>query len=400
MPTFTFTARDAAGQWHNGSQGADSPAALAAALRTRGWLLVKAEAEEAAAAPARRHGILSPTSFDVEMGLRMLANMLGGGLTLMAALKTCSEQARRPRMAVIWDEVHDRVAGGLPFADALARHRVFSQLVVQLVRAGESSGNLEVVLEQAADQLERKRNLTITVTSALMYPVITTTLAIGVAAFMMIKVIPEISQFLVGEGRKLPAITQALISTSQFINAYLVPLGILLVASVAGVILAYKWQPAAYRMDRFLLRVPIVGKLLRLGGTTLFARGLGMLLEAGVPVLAALDTAGGLMSNRAIAARVQEARRSVLAGHTLARPLAAGKEFLPMLPRMVAVGETTGTLSTVLGKVATFHEKQLESYVKRMTLLIEPVMTIVIGTMIGFVYLAFFMALYSISMGA
>jgi type IV pilus assembly protein PilC len=134
---------------------------------------------------------------------------------------------------------------------------------------------------------------------------------------------------------------------------------------------------------------------MRLAGTAMFARGLSMLLEAGVPVISALETAGGLMRNLAISGRVEQARQSVLAGNTLAKPLAAGKEFMPMLPRMIAVGEETGTMSTVLVKVANFHEQQLESYVKRMTLLIEPIMTVVVGGLVGFVYLAFFMAIYS-----
>jgi type IV pilus assembly protein PilC len=122
-----------------------------------------------------------------------------------------------------------------------------------------------------------------------------------------------------------------------------------------------------------------------------------MLLEAGVPMIAALETAGGLLKNKAVVARVELTRKSVLAGQGVAKPLGAGKEFLPMLPRMVAIGEETGTLGVVLEKVAIFHEKQLEAYIKRMTLLIEPVMTVIVGGMVGFVYLAFFMAIYSIA---
>ncbi|MGA2500859.1 MAG: type II secretion system F family protein [Tepidisphaeraceae bacterium] len=403
MPTFTFTARDASGKWHNGAQAADTPTALAGALRTRGLSLVNAAPSDAPATPAARklrRGILPPTSLDIELGLRMLANMLQGGLTLLAGLKTCVEQSRRARMAAIWQDVHDRISAGLPFADALARHgNRFPQLVIQLVKAGEISGNLELVLEQAAEQLERKRNLLITLISALMYPAITTLLAVSVAAFLMIKIIPEISQFLVAQNRQLPAVTQALIVTSNFLNTYFMPISIVSATVIAGLFLLHRWPPAGLIMDTILLRIPIVGKLFRLAGTTMFARGLGMLLDAGVPVLTALETAGGLMRNRAIARRVEQARRSVLAGNTLAVPLAAGREFLPMLHRMVAVGEQSGTLTSVLRKVADFHEQQLQSFIKRMTLLIEPIMTIVVGSIVGFVYLAFFMAVYSTASG-
>lgn len=398
MPNFSFTARDNAGQWHEGKQTADSAGALAAALRLKGWSLVNAKIADVGPVKRKRYrGILPATSYDVEMGLRMIAAMLDGGITLLSALKTATEQARRPSMANIWDDVHDRVIGRMPFAEALAIHKkVFPPLVVQLAKAGEVSGNLEVVLDQAAEQLERKRNLMITLTSALMYPAITTVMALGVGIYLMLKVIPEISQFLRANGQELPAMTQALIKTSDFFRAYIIPMTICAVSGTIALVLARMFPPAARVVDRSFLRIPIVGTLLKLGGTTLFARVLGMLLEAGVPMLAALDTAGAMMKNKAIAARVTDSRRAVLAGNPLARPLGTGGEFMAMLPRMVAVGEETGTLSGVLVKVANFHEKQLEAYVKRMTLLIEPVMTVVVGGMVGFVYLAFFMAIYSI----
>jgi type IV pilus assembly protein PilC len=326
----------------------------------------------------------------------MIANMLDGGLTLMASLKTCGDQARRVRMAKIWDDVHDHIAGGMPFSDALERHRSrFPKLVIQLAKAGESSGNLEIVLDQAAEQMERKRNLLVTVISALMYPTFAVVVAISVTAYLLVKVIPEISGFIIAEGRKLPAMTEKLIAVSNFVSHYFLPICIISGSVVVGLIILHKWLPAARVIDAFLLRIPLVGKLLRLAGTTMFARGLSMLLEAGVPMISALETAGGLLKNQAIIMRVDKARQSVLGGSTLARPLAAGREFLPMLPRMIAVGEETGTLGRVLTRVADFHEKQLESYIKRMTLLIEPIMTVVVGFIVGFVYLAFFMAIYS-----
>jgi type IV pilus assembly protein PilC len=399
MPTFSFTARDTAGQWHKGTEAAADLGALAGALRTRGWSLVKAQASAGAAATTsqRRRGFLSPGSLDIEIGLSMMANMLDGGLTLLSSLKTCADQARRPSMARVWDDVHDKVAGGMPFADALEAHKkVFPKLVIQMARAGESSGTLEIVLQQAADQLERKRNLMVTVMSAMMYPAFTSLVAVGVGSYLVLKIIPEISKFLTSSGKKLPAMTQALIDFSAFCNNYLLMILIVLGSLVAAVLLGYQFPPAARLIDKTWLRVPIVGKLLKLSGTTMFARGLGMLIEAGVPVLSALETAGALVKNTAISARVADARRAVLAGNPLAKQLALGNEFMPMLPRMVAVGEETGTLSSVLIKVAVFHEKQLESYVKRMTLLIEPVMTLIVGTMVGFVYLAFFMAIYSV----
>ena len=277
----------------------------------------------------------------------------------------------------------------------MARHPVFPRLVVQLTKAGEMSGNLSAVMEQAADQLERKRSLMVTVTSAMMYPAFTAVVASGVGAYLVIKIIPEISTFLTSSGKKLPAMTQALLDFSRFFNAHILQGGIITATLVAAILIGYQFPPAAVILDKILLRVPIIGKVLRLSGTTLFSRSLSMLLDAGVPMIAALETAGSLLRNKAIVARVELARNRVLAGNSLTRPLAAGHEFLPMLSRMVAVGEETGTLTGVLTKVSDFHEKQLQAYVKSMSQMIEPVMTVVVGTMVGFVYLAFFMAIYS-----
>jgi len=399
MPNFTFNARDARGQWHKGILAADTPSALAGVLRARGLSLVNAQQtkEQAVVRRKRPRGILGPKSLDVELGLRMMANMLDGGLTLLAALQTCADQARRPRMARIWDDIHDKIAGGMSFAEAMQRHKkTFPKLVIQLTRAGEISGNLETVLEQAADQMERRRNLMVTLFSGMMYPAFATLVSVAVTAYLMVSVIPELAKFLLADNRKLPAMTVALIATSNFITSNIWQITIVLVAAVVGLVLAHKNRRAALVIDGVALRIPIVGKLMRLAGTSMFSRGLAMMLEAGVPVLSALETAGGLMKNNAIVHRVETARQAVLAGNTLAKPLGEGGEFLPMLSRMVAVGEETGTLSNVLVKVATFHERQLEAYVKRLTLLIEPVMTVVVGTIVGFVYLAFFMALYSI----
>ncbi len=403
MPTFQFTARDTTGKWHNGTEAADTSAALAGVLRARGLSLVKAEQatskQKAVQSGSRRGwGILPPASLDVELGLLMLANMLDGGLTLLSALKTCADQSRRVRMAKIWDDIHDQVAGGTGFAEAMMKHKArFPQLVIKLTQAGEATGNLEVVLAQAADQLERKRTLLVTVISAMLYPTVTTVVAIGVGAFLMVKIIPEISTFLVNSGKKLPAMTVALIATSDFIRGYGLTISVIVTSIVIALILLHKHKPTARIIDKILLKIPIVGKILRLGSTVMFLRGLGMLLQAGVPMISALETAGGLMKNQAVVHRVELTRLSVLAGNGVSRTLGRGGEFLPMLPRMVAIGEETGTLTNVLEKVAHFHEKQLEAYVKRMTLLIEPVMTLVVGAMVGFVYLAFFMAIYSVA---
>jgi len=405
MPTYSFTARDSAGREQTGVQNADSAGSLSADLRGRGLLVMdvreladdKLDSEWGPWSPAR---LLPATFFDVEFGLRQMASMLRSGITLLTALKTAADHARRPRMADIWRIIHTRVEEGSSFADALAQHpKRFPVMVIQLARTGEQSGTLDTVLERAADQLERQRTLRTTLMSALMYPVIVLIMALAVAAFMVLKVIPIMQKFLTGRGKRLPPVTQALIDVSDWFQAHGVKLGIGLVAFAILWYLLHRFPSTGVHLDRFYLRIPLIGKLFRLAGTALFARGLGLLLENGVTLIDALGTAAGLLGNRTLAARVRAVRESVLAGGSLARPLAARREFMPMLARMVAVGEESGTLGQVLEETARFHEAQLQIWVRRLSVLVEPAITVVVGGIVGFVYIAFFVALFSLSSG-
>lgn len=297
----------------------------------------------------------------------------------------------------MWADVADRIEQGASFATALAAHpRVFSEHVVQLVRVGESSGNLDAALRSAADHLERLRQMRLTVFNALMYPAIVALMAAGVTGFLVIGVIPKLEKYLGGRGRTLPAITQNLLDVVAWLQQWAAQLGLLAGALVAALLLIHRWPPGRLVLDRWLLRLPVIGRVLRLAGTATLARSLSVLVESGVTLLDSLRTVSRLLGNRALAARIESARASVLGGGTLAGAL-AGAEFMPMLPRMVAVGESAGTLVPVLEEVAAFHEAQLVAAIRRMSLLIEPVVILVVGGIVGFVYIAFFVALFSLT---
>lgn len=404
MPTFRYITRDASGTPHNGVLAAASLEMLTAELRGRGLLVVDAQSIEE---EDRRQGVtLNPVtwlgmkSFDVEMGFQQLATMLHSGLSLLASLRTVAEQARRVRATAIWHSVADRIEQGATFAGALeSQGPVFSGHIVQLVRVGETSGNLDAALRSGAEHLERTRQLRLTVINALAYPAIVVLMAIGVTAFMVIGVIPKIQKYIGSKGRGLPGITQSLLDVSNAVTTNLPYIGVLLVALLAALYFIHRWPPGRLAIDRLLLRTPIVGKVLRLSGTAVFARGMGVLLESGVTLLDSLKTVEHLIGNRAIGERIAAAREAVLRGGTLAGGLSEKRTFMPMLPRMVAVGESAGTLAPVLGEVARFHENQLVVVIRRMSVLIEPVVIIVVGVIVGFVYIAFFVALFSLAGG-
>jgi type II secretory pathway component PulF len=403
MPAFRYITRDTAGRAQSGTLVAASMEVLTAELRGRGLLVVDVEP-----LAQRAHGAvtwspatwLPATSFDAETGFTQLATMLHSGLSLLAALRTAAEQARRPRAAAVWNEVADRIEQGASFADALdGREKVFSEHVVQLVRVGESSGNLDTALRSVAQHLERTRQMRLTVFNALMYPAIVAVMAIGVTAFLVIGVIPKLQKYLSGRGRTLPAITQNLLDVVAWLQEWATLLGILIGAAVIALFFIHRWPPGRLVLDTLFLKMPVVGHVLRLAGTATLARSLGVLIESGVTLLDSLRTVGRLLTNRALGARIESAREAVLRGGTLAAALGGGREFMPMLLRMVSVGESAGTLAPVLREVAEFHESQLLAAIRRMSMLIEPVVILVIGGIVGFVYIAFFIALFSLAGG-
>lgn len=401
MPAFTFIARDSSGRPQAGELDADNPGALVTELRTRGWVVL--DVKEAAGASRydwvqwlNPFNWLPPGKIDVEISFAQIASMLRSGLTLLSAIKTAGEQARRRSMTRVWERVYERIEEGSSFANALAAHpRCFPKFVIELVRVGEESGTLEVVLSRAADQLERSRNLRATLFNALAYPAIVLAMAIGVTAFMMVSLIPKLEKFLRVRHKKLPAITQALLDISRITQDVLPYLAVIVPAAIVAFAIFYSWAPGRLFCDRLFLRVPLIGKILRVAATAAFSRTLGLMLASGVSLLSALETVQNLIGNLAISEHIANVRESVMQGGTLAAPLLERRIFMPMLARMVAVGETTGTLDPVLEEVARFHEKELEATVRRLSVLVEPAIIVIVGGIVGFVYIAFFVALYS-----
>jgi len=403
MPTFTYQARDAQGRTQRGELAASDSAALATQLRGRGLIILELKPSAPAKPPeAEKAPLISlpVTMLDIELGLLQISSMLRSGLTLLSALRTAADQARRPKMAKVWLAVADRIQQGSSFAAALKEHPwFFPEFIVQLVSVGEQSGTLEQVLSRGAEQLERSRNLRAILISALVYPSIVLFLSFGVAAFMLLSVIPKIQKFLSSTGRKLPALTQALLDFSNWLQHWLPYLTIGAIAVLVAAIVFYKWPPGRLIFDRQILRVPIFGRVFRLSGTAVFARGMALLLQSGITQLEALRTIENLLGNKALGRLIAEARQRVMQGGTLSGATAEKGLFMPMLSKTIAVGESTGTMDQVLNESARFHEDQLARTVRRLSVLVEPTIIVIVGSVVGFVYIAFFVALFSLAGG-
>ena len=379
------------------STAAPTVADAARELRRRGWIVfeLKPQSPSLSLLSWSPRALLPIRSRDTAISLRQLALMTRTGLSLLRALGTLAEQCRHPRLAGVWLDVQSRIEEGSSLAEALERHACFSDLVIQLVRAGEQSGTLDTVLQRAADALDARRKLRNGVLSALLYPTIVLVITTIVTAYLLLSLVPKLESFLTQLGRRLPPSMQLLVDLSHLLREHLLTGGILAGAALVALLLIRR-HPVGLRVtDRALLALPLIGTILRLSGTVLFARALQLLLDGGINLLDALQTCRELIRNGAQSAAIERARDEVLSGSELARPIRDSRAFEPMLSHMIAVGEESGTVDEVLGQVADFHEDELNFLIQWLGTIIEPVIIVIVGSIVGFVYISTFLTVYS-----
>lgn len=396
MPSFTWIARDEHGRTQRGRREGMSEREVASSLRGEGLLPVVVRDAEVVPWHRRPIHVFGPRPVDLEMHLRQLSFMLRTGLTLLSALRVVGDQGGGAASRV-WRAVGEAVRAGSPLHEAMARHRCFTRLTCSLVEVGERSGNLDHVLARAAEAMARRRQTRTQVVTALAYPAIVVVMATATVCFLVLSVVPKLAKFLAGLGRRLPASTQLLVDIADAVRMHLVTGSIVLLAVVAGVAVAWSTAPGRRALEGVLLRVPIVGRILGLAAVSAFAHNGALLLASGVRLIAALGIVPPLLALHLVRFRLARVRERVVQGSALAEAMVAERVFPPLVREMVAVGETTGSLDEVLQGVAEHHDEQLRELVRRLGTLIEPVLLLVIGSVVGFVYFAFFMAIYSIT---
>lgn len=403
MPNYRYLAKDAAGNLVRATIMAADRRALLQALRGRTLQLLKVEREEPEGlrwgeSLRRLHPLnqLPPTRGQVELMMEQLSVLLRSGMSLLAALRTVGEQARFDPLRRTVEDLSRRIQTGHSLAAAMDRHRCFPELIVQLIRVGEQTGELDFVCQQAARNLERQRINRSRLLTAVAYPLFVAAAATAVAAFMVFHVIPKLRDFLQGLGRQLPPMTQRLLDFSTWMQTHGMILMVLLVVAVLLLGFGYRTPRGRVWIDRVLLRLPVIGNAFRLAGTVSFASAMSVLTRSGVTILDGLQTVERLQGNRHLAECVGQIRRAVLAGGDMSGALQDQQGFAPMLAGMVRVGEDTGQLDEVLEHVADFHDAQLEKSIRRLGALLEPAMIIIVGAMVGYVYMSFFVAIYNV----
>jgi general secretion pathway protein F len=406
VPVFAYKGVNAAGRNLRGHLDAESLRSARARLRRDGIFLTEISegrsSDEAAPAAGRRAGLRLPSfqrisALDMALVTRQAATLLGAGIPLVESLRALTEQVENPRLKSVFGKVRERVNQGSSFADALAGAGVFPDLYVSMVRAGEAGGALETVLERLADYLESQVRLRNKVGSILIYPMVMFGFALVVVGALVTVVLPQITQLLASLNQPLPIYTRAIIAGSEFTRDWWWAMAALAIAAVVTLRAVTRRGRGRAVYDRIKLRLPVVGRLVRLLAISRFARTLSTLLAGGLPITRALETAGEVAANTVIAETVRAARLSITEGASVAQPLRASGEFPPLVTHMVQVGEQSGELEAMLGKVADTYEEQVETTVTRLTALLEPFLILIMVGIVLVIILATLVPLLQIT---
>ena len=396
---YAFKVRTSEGRVVEGTMDADGEAAVANRLRSQGLIPIQISKQKKDKMKMELHLLPQKVKLkDVALFSRQFATMIGSGLSLLRTLNILAEQTEHTLLAKTIGSIRDDVERGSSLSGSMSKHpKVFNDLFVAMVRAGETGGQLDTVLNRVADNFEADYKLRQKVKSAMTYPVVVAGIAVLLVTIMLLFVVPTFAEMFTGLGGTLPLPTAILLKLSKAAK-WLVPT--MLVLAIVGRI-AYKRGRASsadvrYHTDKVKLKIPIFGDLFQKVALSRFARTLALLLKAGVPVLQALDIVSQTTGNEVLSRAAQDVKESVRSGETMAAPLARHGVFPPMVVQMIGVGEDTGALDAMLDKVSDFYDQEVESTTESLTALIEPLMIAVLGGIVGSMIVALYMPMFSI----
>lgn len=338
------------------------------------------------------------TSKSLILFTRQFSTMIDSGLPLIQGLEILSFQEENPTFKKILTQIKTDVEGGSSFADALKKHpKIFDNLYVNLVAAGELGGVLDVILQRLAAYIEKNERLVKKVKGAMVYPTTILVIAFVVIVVMLVFVIPVFAEMFSGFGGELPGLTQAVVNLSDFMRVNWWIIAIIIAAIVTGVKKFKGTDKGEYIIDKMLLKAPVVGDLLRKVAVAKFTRTLGTMLSSGVPILDGMDIVAKTAGNRIVEDAIVTTKQSVSEGKNIADPMLESGVFPPMVCQMIAVGESTGALDEMLSKIADFYEEEVDAAVDAVTALIEPFMMVFLGGTVGTMLMAMYLPIFKIA---
>jgi type IV pilus assembly protein PilC len=399
MATFAYTGRSRAGQTITGEFMADSMDAAVSALRREQILVTKINPVKEAAAPtrAKKTRAKSVKAKDLAVFTRQFSVMIGAGLPLVQCLDILGTQAEDKNFGEVILATRADVEGGASLADAMKKHpKTFDSLFTNMIAAGEAGGILDAILKRLATYIEKAVKLKGQVKSAMVYPIAVIVIATLVVGAILWKVIPTFAQLFAGLGADLPLPTRIVIALSNGLVRYMPFIMVGLVATFFGFRAYYRTVGGRMVIDRVILKMPVLGNLMRKIAVARFCRTLSTLLASGVSILEALDITARTAGNAVVEEGILTTRKSIERGETIAGPLKQTDVFPPMVVQMIGVGEATGALDTMLGKIADFYEEEVDVAVAGLLTLLEPLMIALLGGIVGGIVIAMYLPIFSL----
>lgn len=400
MPQFAYKARGAGGNTMDAM--IEAPDQRTAMERLRAQKLIILEINESAPGlldSLKKYNPFQPKvgAKDVVLFSRQMSTLVSAGVALVSGLNILQEQMENPAFKVVVNKVKEDIEAGLSIADALKKHpSAFSDLYVAMIKAGEVGGILDVILERLSSYLEAAEDLRRKVKGAMMYPMVVSVIAGAVTVFLLVGVIPTFKEIFSSFGSELPLPTRVVIGISEFLQSK----WWLIMACAAGAFYAGKrfmsTDGGKKFVDTHALKLPLFGPMLRKVAVAKFTRTLGTLVKSGVPILQAMETVAQTAGNKVIEKAIMDAREAVREGERIAEPLRKSGVFPAMVVQMIAVGEETGNLDTMLAKIADFYDQEVDVAVKGLTSMIEPIVIVIMGIVIGGIVIAMFIPMFEL----
>jgi type IV pilus assembly protein PilC len=397
MAVFTYSGRTRTGQTINGEMEAPNREAVVAQLR-RQQVMATAVTPKARDIDLKVPGLGAKVGDrDLAVVTRQLATMIDAGLPLVQCLDILAQQQEKKVFQKALHDIRMAVEGGATFSASLKRHpKIFSTLYTNMVEAGEAGGILDTILNRLAAYIEKAMTLKKRVKTAMFYPSTIVAVAVVVVIFLLIYVIPTFEQLFEGFGATLPLPTVIVLEASRIVRAYLLVMIAAIVGAVVGLRFYYRTPGGKLAIDRLLLRLPVFGPLIRKVAVAKFTRTLGTLVSSGVSILEGLDITARTAGNKVVEEAVLKARTTIAQGKTIAEPLQASGVFPLMVVQMIAVGEQTGALDRMLNKIADFYDEEVDVAVAGLTALLEPLLVIFLGVIIGGVVIAMYLPIFKL----
>ena len=403
MPAYEYKARDRTGKVVTASMEAASQRDVAAALRDKGLIPTEIKVPKGGLnadikLPAWLDIGSKPNMRDVTLFSRQFATVINAGLPVVQSLSILQKQAEKQGLKDALKKVREDVETGLPLSEALAKYpKIFNRLYVYLVRAGEASGNLDGILERIASYQEKQAALRGKLKSAMTYPTVVMVIALGVTYFLLTGIVPQFAGILTQLGGDLPLITQILMNISDFLvnQWYLLP--IIIGGLVFGTGFAYRTDKGRHIIDRFLLKMPVVGNLVQKTAIASFSNTFGLLLKSGVNIIESIEITKGTAGNVIVEDVLNEAKQAVQRGEQISATLVDHPlVFPPLVSSMVAIGEETGAVDGMLEKIASFYEREVNEAVEGLTAALEPMLIVFLGGVVGFIVAGMFLPMFAI----